>query len=283
MKNSWVTKASDYDWDWENVSAEVTDIEVAKRFFEVGQDRLSGQVALVTGGGRGIGRMSALALAGEGAAVVVLARSQGQIDETAGIIYDLGGRCLSILCDVVDLSQLQKATTRAVEEYGKLSIVLVNAGTNLDRNQLLASDPVGFEQTIRVNLLGAYYTAYAVAPELVRAGGGHLIFVESGLGINPSPGMLAYGASKAGVHQMVTSYARELCDYKITVNGLNPGPTATELTAPLRVPGQEKGVFAEPNSWVKHPAYVAKWVRDMACWVPGQCPSGQTYDLKRAR
>jgi 3-oxoacyl-[acyl-carrier protein] reductase len=239
---------------------------------------LAGKVALVTGGGRGIGRATALALAGAGADIAVLARSAGELEAVAGEIRGLGRRSVAITCDVTRHEACQDAVERAVAELGCLDILVNNAGGGEERKPTLHSAPERWAHTIEVNLLGVYYVSHAALPHLIAAGGGKIVNVGSGMGHLATPGNLAYNTAKAGVWMFTRGLAMEVWDHGIDVNEVVPGPVLTRLT---------EGVFAEgapppfaPSERVKGPAEVAELILWLACQRPGG-PTGQTFSLAR--
>ena len=149
---------------------------------------LQGQVAVITGAGRGIGRAIALGFAQAGAAVVCSARSQAQIDETVARIGQAGGRAISVVADVASWPAVEALFAEAERVFGGVDVVLVNAGAAPQNVPVADSDPLLWQQTIAVNLLGAYHTARAAIAPLRRRGSGKILFVGSGMGTRRAPG-----------------------------------------------------------------------------------------------
>ncbi len=133
---------------------------------------LQGKVAVVTGGGRGIGRAIALAYGAAGAKVVVGARSQREVQATADLVVQKGGQAAAVVADVRDYAAVSAMYVRAEQEFGGVDIVVINAGGAIQRRTIEESDPEQWKQTIDVNLTGALYTAHAAIPHLHRRGGG---------------------------------------------------------------------------------------------------------------
>lgn len=237
---------------------------------------LAGQTALITGAGRGIGRGLALGLAAESAKVVCAARTAAQIDETAQAIRQAGGEAIAAQCDVTSPSDVQAlyAATRAA--YGRLDIVIANAGANSAPSPLEESDIEGWARTIEVNLLGVYYTAKFAIPDL-KVRGGHIIVIGSGLGhrVGDSANS-AYSVSKAGAWMLVRTLAKELSRYAICVNELIPGLVRTDMTADTARPA-DSPLRAE---WFKGPADVVPLALFMAA-QPLTGPTGQSFSLMR--
>jgi 3-oxoacyl-[acyl-carrier protein] reductase len=232
----------------------------------------------VTGGGRGIGRAAALALARAGADVVVAARSGREVEAVAGEVEALGRRGLPIVCDVTDYAACQAMVTRTCQTLGRLDLVVANAGGAEQRVNLLASDPARWAYTVQVNLIGVYHTCRAALPALVEAGGGKILAVGSGMGHAPRPGNAAYNAAKAGVWMLVRCLAEEVWEQGIEVNEIVPGPVFSRLTEDVFLPGQPPP-FA-PSERVKQPEEVADLILYLATRPPGG-PTGQTFSLAR--
>ena len=145
-------------------------------------DRLAGNVALVTGAGRGIGRAIALAYGLRGAAVCCVARTLAQVQATAAEIERAGGRAIAVQADVRNSTAVDVAFERASRDFGGLDIVVINAGVNRSPVPVEGSDPDTWRETVEINLLGAHLCARAAIPHLRRRGAGKIITVGSGLG-----------------------------------------------------------------------------------------------------
>jgi 2-deoxy-D-gluconate 3-dehydrogenase len=188
---------------------------------------LEGKVAIVTGGGRGLGKQMALALAKHGAAVVVAARSQGQIDEVAAEIRDGGGRALAVPTDVTDRNACFALIDATVKEFGRLDVMMNNAGIGDRRSgpQDLLNYP--FENwlyTFDVNLHGAFHCTQAAGKVMVEQGqGGSIINTSSGTGLRGNRGNGAYATAKAGVIELTKNTAINLAEHNIRANAIVPG------------------------------------------------------------
>jgi len=189
--------------------------------------KLNGKVAIVTGAGRGLGRQMALALADAGADVVCAARTADQIDRTSADIRALGRRAVSQPTDVRDSRQCDALIQRAVDEFGKLDVMLSNAGIGDMRGANAELWDVGdadWHDTLDVNLSSAFYCARAASKQMVAQGhGGVIINVASGTAMRAYPMSFGYGAAKAGVIALTKSLSAMLVKHDIRVNCIIPG------------------------------------------------------------
>jgi 3-oxoacyl-[acyl-carrier protein] reductase len=212
---------------------------------------LSGRVALVTGGSRGLGRADALTLGRAGADVVIAdiqiesdsgedagrygpiaqaARAQGLVyaEATAQEISDMGRRAAAFKCDVTERGQVDEAVRRTVEELGSVDILVNNAGTLDHLGQLQDQQPELWERDLRVNLTGAFNCAQAVWPYMRESGWGRIVNMASVAGTLGGFGQASYSATKAGLLGLTRTLALEGARYGITCNAIVPGIIATE-------------------------------------------------------
>jgi 3-oxoacyl-[acyl-carrier protein] reductase len=164
---------------------------------------LSGKTALITGGGRGIGRAIAECFSGAGAVVVVAARTQKEIEETAAKINDDGGKAYAIRADVTDNASVEALFAEAVKLTGGIDIAVLNAGGSSTVSLLEDSDPVLWKHTVDVNFTSVFYTARAAIHCLKKRGGGKIIVIGSGAGYHIVKKISAYSSAKAGLHAVV--------------------------------------------------------------------------------
>ena len=190
---------------------------------------LVGQVALVTGAGRGIGAAIARKLASLGASVVLCGRTQSSLDATAQAILTAGGKAEVIPCDVTLLHQLEYAAARVDSTFGRLDILVNNAGVGGFTKLLTELPPEDWDRILNTNLRGVYFSVRAFAPLMIRARSGHIINISSLAGKNALPKGAAYAASKWGLNGMTYSLAEELRPHNIRVAVICPGSTETEL------------------------------------------------------
>ncbi len=191
--------------------------------------RLDGKVAVVTGGGRGIGKGIAIAFAECGADVAVIARRQADVDEVAGEIRALGRKSLAIPADVMDWEAMPKALDRVVAELGGLDIMVNNAGGNLDRKMYplpeISIDK--WDEQIDLNMKTKFWGSQQAAKRMKN--GGRIINIISIAAHNASPGFGAYSSANNGMIAFTRTMAVELAPKKITVNCIAPGIVVTDM------------------------------------------------------
>lgn len=195
---------------------------------------LSGKVALVTGGSRGLGRAIALALAGQGADVAINYRGNASAaEEVSAAIRDLGRRALTIQGDTSAGREACEAIVRAaIDELGRVDILVNNAGITRD-DLLMRMSADAWDEVIATNLSGPFWMTRAIARPMMKARAGRIINMSSAAGRMGNPGQANYAAAKAGLIGLTKTTARELASRGITCNALAPGLITTDLTADL--------------------------------------------------
>ena len=234
----------------------------------------AGRVAVVTGGGRGIGRAVAVRLAKEGANVAISYRSNERAaEETAALVREAGAKCQTFKGDVASPEDVNALIKGTQEAFGRLDILVNNAGTTRD-NLMLRMKEEEFDEVISTNLKGTYLCTRAVLRAMVRARWGRIVNVSSVVGISGNAGQANYSASKAGILGFTKSVAREVAARGITVNAVAPGYVETELTSGLSdeikssIKGQvPMGRFGAPEDISEAVAFL---VGEGAAYVTGQ-------------
>ena len=189
------------------------------------RDRLDGQIALVTGGGRGIGELIARELAEAGARVAVAARSRDQVERVAD---EIGGLPLEV--DVTDGDAVQRMVEQTESELGPIDLLAANAGIGSGEDELWESDPAEWWRTFEVNVLGVYLSARAVIPGMLERGRGRIVVTGSGAGYLPGASNTGYTSSKAAANRLAETLAKGLEETPVRVFLISPGLVRTEMT-----------------------------------------------------
>jgi NAD(P)-dependent dehydrogenase (short-subunit alcohol dehydrogenase family) len=208
--------------------------------------KLKDKVAVVTGGGRGIGKEIALALASEGAAVVVSGRQKDVLEQTVSQIEALGARGMLTVTDVSDESQIEEMIAAATKSFGKVDILVNNAGIAGPTAQVTNLSREDWDHVMAVNLTGAFLCARAVIPQMIERRSGKIVNISSVAGKMAYALRSPYAASKWGMLGLSASLAQELGPYNIQVNAICPGPTSGErMEAVISGRARELGVSFE--------------------------------------
>jgi len=201
---------------------------------KVAAKKLQGQVAIVTGAGRGLGEATAALLASAGAAVVLVSRTIEQVDAVATTINANGGRAIALAADVSDTIQVEEIVESAIDQFGRVDILINNAAVVWPIEEVLEADPDEWAYNIHVNLVGPFYLARNILPLMLAQKSGRILNIGSGAAHLPIPGMSAYCASKAGIEMFTRVLAKEVASTKIGVNYLSPGMVDTPMQADIR-------------------------------------------------
>jgi len=194
---------------------------------------LTGRVAVVTGGSKGLGQAMAAGLASAGADVVVVSRHLQDVEAVAAeLTHDFGRRALGLAADVTDVEAVQNMIAQVTGQFGKIDILINNAGINI-RGPIDELTYEQFQQVMQVNVNGAWLCTQAVVPQMKAAGQGRIINLASTLGVVGLANRTPYTSSKGAVVQMTRALGLELAPFGITCNAICPGPFLTEMNVPI--------------------------------------------------
>ncbi|QTN00622.1 3-ketoacyl-ACP reductase [Sediminibacillus dalangtanensis] len=212
---------------------------------------LQGKVAYITGGGKGIGRATALALAKEGVKIGLIARTLSDLQAVAEEITAHGGEAAYATADVSDLSQVEAAVKAIEQKIGSADILINNAGIG-KYDTFLDFDPEDWKRVIEVNLMGVYYVTRTVLPQLIKKNRGDIINISSTSGLRGTPGSSAYSASKFGLLGMTESLAQEVRKHNIRVAALTPSTVATELVFKDKLDEVDQEKYMQPEDLAEY-------------------------------
>jgi NAD(P)-dependent dehydrogenase (short-subunit alcohol dehydrogenase family) len=195
---------------------------------------LEGKAAFVTGGGSGLGQAIAVGLASAGALIAVSGRDSRKLDQTVRMITKAGGQAVAVPMDILDTDSVNDAVSRAVEEYGRIDILVNSAGVHLKKETLEVTDEE-WARVIETNLTGSFRVCRAVGTQMKVQGGGKIINIASLGSFVALKDAAAYTSSKAGIVMLTKNLAVELAPFNIQVNAIAPGVFRTALNANVLV------------------------------------------------
>ena len=238
---------------------------------------LHGKVALVTGGGRGIGKAITNRLAAAGANVVIASRKLENLEATAKEFAALPGKIIPIVCHVGRKNQLEQLVKETVTRLGPVDILINNSATNIGQGPALDTDDDMLDKMIEVNIKSAFRLVRLIVPSMIeRKHGGTIINIASVAGLRPQPGGLLYSFTKAGLLMLTRSWAQEFGVYNIRVNAIAPGLIQTDFSEFLWKSDTRRGQFesSTPLGRIGQPEEVAGLAlylaSDEAAFVTGQ-------------
>jgi NAD(P)-dependent dehydrogenase (short-subunit alcohol dehydrogenase family) len=246
------------------------------------EKRLEGQVAVVTGASRGIGRACAEELAREGAAVVInYNQSPEPAEQLAKQVNDAGGRAITFQAHVGNADEAKALIDKTIETYGQIDILINNAGVNRDRT-LKRLSVAEWDEVITTDLSSAFYCTSAAVPHMTERNYGRIILMSSIIGQMGNLGQSNYAAAKAGMIGFTKSAAKELARNNITVNAMCPGFVETDMVMALSDDVKKNLLAQIPLGRFGRPEEVAAFVRFLVTegdWITGQQfnPNGGQY------
>lgn len=205
---------------------------------------LTGSVAVVTGGSRGIGYGVATALANLGASVVITAKNAERVETAARELSAHGPACEGIACDVTNLNSVNELASHLRQRYGRVDILVNNAGVGGPASMLHELSPEAWDQIFDTNVRGVFLMLRAIVPLMIAVGSGHIVNISSLAGKNPLPRGTAYSASKWALNGLSYSVAEELRSQNIRVSVVCPGSVDTEFSPH---PGKDPGRMLRPE------------------------------------
>lgn len=228
---------------------------------------MTGQVAVITGASRGIGAETARVFAAAGAKVALLARGGDDIAELAG---EIGSAAIAIPCDVSRYWEVETAISKTVETFGRVDVLIGNAGVISPVAHMAEIDPEAWSQVIDINLKGVMWGMRAVLPVMLAQGGGTVITISSGAAHGPTEAWCHYNASKAGAAMLTRCLDKEYGDKGIRSMGLSPGTVATEMQREIKATG------INPVSQLDWSVHIpADWPAKTLLWMAG--PAGDDW------
>lgn len=240
------------------------------------QQRLADQVAIVTGASRGIGKATAIALATEGAKVVInYARSSDSAEAVVAEIMAVGGEAIALQADVSQADQVDELIKATLDKWGQIDVLVNNAGITKD-GLLMRMKLEAWQAVIDINLTGVFLCTKAVTKSMMKKRHGRIINITSVAGLMGNPGQANYSAAKAGVIGFTKTVAQELSSRNITVNAVAPGFIATDMTEGLN---NEEILKYIPMGRFGQPEEIAGMICFLAADPAAAYITGQTFNV----
>lgn len=236
-------------------------------------DLLKGRLALVTGASRGIGRATAVALAEAGAHVIAVARTVGALEDLDDEIRTKGGAATLVPLDIKDGEGIDRLGYTLFERYGKLDILIGNAGALGSISPLSHLEPKDWDNVFAVNVTANWRLIRSFDPLLRKSDAGRAVFITSGAAWKSTAYWGLYAATKAALNSMVATYAAETVNSPIRANLFSPGPVRTHMRA-AAMPGEDADTLPHPSS-------IAPSILKLAS--PGLSETGKVYEVREGR
>ncbi len=202
---------------------------------------LNGKSVLITGAGRGIGRVIALKCASEGATVVLLARTASELNETAAHISKLGGKSYAFVCDIESEKNVASTLSSVKQKCGHVDVLVNNAGIQLPIGAFADVDISEWKKNVKVNLFGTIHVTAGLLPDMIARKKGKIINLSGGGSTSPRPNFSAYAVSKTSVVRFTETLAAELRRFNIDVNAISPGAVNTKMLDEVLTAGPRAG------------------------------------------
>ena len=213
-------------------------------------ESLKGKIALVTGAGKGIGRAVAIALAQEGVSVGIVSRTETDLEKAAVEIKAFGVKVAIAVANISDINSVNAAVNKIEKELGPIDILINNAGTGKFA-KFLELEPEEWENQVKVNLFGIYYTTRAVLPSMIERQTGDIVNISSTAGLRGAPLTSAYSASKFGVMGLTESLMQEVRKHNIRVTALAPSTVVTELAKSANLINNNEEKLMQPEDFAE--------------------------------
>lgn len=220
---------------------------------------MTGQTVMITGASKGIGAAAARAFASAGANVALVARSEAALDALAASI---GPQALPLPCDVADFAALESAVARTVGQFGRLDVMINNAGVISPIGRIEEIDPDAWSAMIDINLKGVFNGMKAVLPTMIAQGGGSVLTISSGAAHGPLEGWSHYCSSKAGAAMLTRCLDKEARHQGIRAMGLSPGTVATDMQVEIKASGLNPVSQLDPSVHIP-----ADWPARALVWM----------------
>lgn len=241
-------------------------------------EELAGRAAIVTGASKGIGKATALELAKSGVSVVLAARTTAALEDLAAEIRREGGAAEAVSCDVAVYADVLAAIERCQSAFGRLDILINNAGIVDPIARLADSDPEAWVKAAGINYHGVYHGLRAALPVMAKQGSGTVVNVSSGAAVNPMEGWSQYCSAKAAALMLTRAADKEYGDQGVRVVGISPGTVATEMQVLIKASGVNPVSQLDPSAHIP-----PQWAGQAIAWLCTEAAApfaGQDFSLK---
>lgn len=244
--------------------------------------KLQGQVAIITGAGRGLGAAVAERLVRSGAMAVLTARTAEEIEAVAARLRKQGGRALAVPADITDPESVEEVVEAALDQFNRVDILINNAGLIWPVEQILDVDAEEWTYNVYANLIAPFFLVKMVLPLMLEQGAGRILNITADSAHIPAPGLSAYAAAKAGLEQWTRTLAMELRGQPVAVNLFNPGPMDTRLQEDLCSVDTTDTVLdfsADQARRAQGDLLAPAAAADLVCWLVGPWARGRSGEL----